>query len=461
LYLSVIRFKFVQFVFPMEKVNIFWFRRDLRVDDNHGLYEALNAGLPVLAIFIFDTAILKRFYHPNDARLTFIHRCLTELNREFEKHGSCLQVYFSSPEVVFNQLAAKYSIQCIYTNTDYEPSAIERDTLVEKQLALMGIGFQAFKDQVVFHHNEVVKADGSPYAVFTPYSKKWKAQLAIKGIAMYESEKLLNRLKPLPKGYFPELSEIGYQPQDIQFPEKDFDLSIIENYAHTRDFPAENGTSRLGIHLRFGTISIRKLTLFAQQHSEVYLNELIWRNFYMDILWHFPHSANNSFKTTYDFIPWRNNESEFDCWCNGQTGYPLVDAGMRQLNQTGYMHNRVRMVVASFLTKHLLIDWRLGEAYFADQLLDYELASNTGGWQWASGSGCDAAPYFRVFNPILQAKKFDHDSQYIHQWVPEYGTASYPQPIVDHVFARNRAIETYSKALHTISLPIKKILFLL
>jgi deoxyribodipyrimidine photo-lyase len=431
----------------MEKVNIFWFRRDLRTDDNHGLFAALNAGLPVVPVFIFDPAILVQFPNPNDPRLTFIHRCLTDLNLEFEKHGSSLQVYFSSPEVVFRQLATKYSVQCVFANTDYEPIAIERDLQVERLLNSLGIGFEALKDQVIFHHYDVVKADGSPYTVFTPYSKKWKEKLASEDIQFFESERLLDRLKPMSAGYFPELPEIGYQPQNLKFPDKNFDQLLIENYAKTRDFPAVNGTSRLGIHLRFGTISIRKLTLFAQQYSAVFLNELIWRNFYMDILWHFPYSAKSSFKPAYDFIPWRNNESEFDRWCNGQTGYPLVDAGMRELNQTGYMHNRVRMVVASFLTKHLLIDWRWGEAYFAEKLLDYELASNNGGWQWASGSGCDASPYFRVFSPELQTKKFDHDLKYIRKWVPEYGTSAYPQPIVEHVFARNRAIETYRKAL--------------
>ena len=435
----------------MEKVNIFWFRRDLRVNDNHGLFQALNAGLPVVTIFIFDPAILARFPYPKDARLTFIHRCLTSLNHEFEKHGSSLQVYFSSPAVVFTQLAAKYSIECVYTNTDYEPSAIERDAQVEKQLSLMEIKFQTFKDQVVFHHNEVVKENGSPYTVFTPYSKQWKVKLATEAMQVFESEKLLNRLQPMSLGYFPELPEIGYQPQDIQFPEKDFDPILIANYAQTRDFPAVNGTSRLSIHLRFGTISIRKLTMFAQQYSQVFLNELIWRNFYMDILWHFPHSVQKSFKPAYDFIPWRNDESEFDLWCKGQTGYPMVDAGMRELNQTGYMHNRLRMVVASFLTKHLLIDWRWGEAYFGDKLRDYELASNNGGWQWACGSGCDASPYFRVFNPELQAIKFDRQQEYIRKWVPEFGTPSYPQPIVDHFFARDRAIETYRKALKEVT----------
>jgi deoxyribodipyrimidine photo-lyase len=431
----------------MENVNIFWFRRDLRIDDNHGFFQALNAGLPVVPVFIFDPAILAQFPDPKDARLTFIHGCLSDLDKEFQKYASSLQVYFSSPEVVFGRLATKYSIQAVFANTDYEPDSIARDLKVAKILLDKGIGFRSYKDQVIFHQNEVVKANGSPYTVFTPYSRKWKEELAKQQIPEFSSEKLLPNLMHLSSGYFPELLEIGYQVQDIQFPEKAFDELLVENYAKTRDFPAENGTSRLGIHLRFGTISIRKLTLFAQKYSEVFLNELIWRNFYMDILWHFPYVAEKSFKPAYDFIPWLNNVAEFDLWCKGQTGYPLVDAGLRELNETGYMHNRVRMVVASFLTKHLLIDWRWGEAWFASKLLDYELASNNGGWQWASGSGCDASPYFRVFSPELQTKKFDKQLKYIHKWVPEYGTSAYPKPMVDHAFARNRAIETYRKAL--------------
>jgi len=431
----------------MESVNIFWFRRDLRVDDNHGFFKALNAGLPVVPVFIFDPAILAQFPNPNDARLTFIHRCLTELDREFRKFNSSLQVYVSSPEVVFGQLASKYPIHAVFTNTDYEPSAILRDQKVVQILQNKGIEFHSFKDQIVFHLNEIVKADGSPYTVFTPYSKKWKEKLASHPIQVYESEKHLYSLKHLSSDYFPELTEIGYQQQNISFPDKNFDPILIENYAKTRDFPAENGTSKLGVHLRFGTLSIRKLTQFAQMYSEVFLNELIWRNFYMDILWHFPHAAEKSFKPAYDFIPWLNNETDFERWCAGQTGYPLVDAGMRELNETGFMHNRVRMVVASFLTKHLLIDWRWGESYFASKLLDFELASNNGGWQWASGSGCDAALYFRVFSPDLQTKRFDHDFKYIRKWVPEYETSAYPKPMVDHAFARNRAIDTYRKAL--------------
>ena len=431
----------------MEQVNIFWFRRDLRIDDNHGLFQALNAGLPVVSVFIFDPDILAHFPDANDARLTFIHNCLKDLDSEFRKFNSSLQVYFSSPEIVFGRLSTKYSIHSVFTNTDYEPAAILRDQKVRTHLQEKGIEFRSLKDQVVFHQNEVVKADGTPYTVFTPYSKRWKERLTQQPVRFFESEKLLFNLKHLSSDYFPELNEIGYNAQNIAFPSREIDEQLIGNYVKTRDFPAENGTSRLGIHLRFGTISIRKLTQLALLHSEIFLNELIWRNFYMDILWHFPHAAEKSFKPAYDFIECRNDEKDFERWCTGQTGYPLVDAGMRELNETGYMHNRVRMVVASFLTKHLLIDWRWGEAYFAQKLLDFELASNNGGWQWASGSGCDAAPYFRVFSPDAQTKKFDTQHKYIRKWVPEFESASYPKPIVDHAFARNRALETYKKGL--------------
>ncbi len=431
----------------MESINIFWFRRDLRTDDNHGLFQALNAGLPVVPVFIFDPAILAQFPNPDDAHLTFIHRCLKDLDLEFRKHNSSLQVYFSSPEVVFGRLAAKYSIHTVFTNADYEPTARARDQKVENVLQKKGIEFLSFKDQVIFHQDEVVKTDGKPYTVFTPFSKKWKETLVAQPVQFFESERLLFMLKHLSSDYFPELDEIGYRVQNISFPEKLFDLVLIEKYGQTRDFPAEDGTSRLGIHLRFGTISIRKLVQFAQIHSAVFLNELIWREFYSSILWHFPQVVSKSFKPAYESIPWRTDEPEFERWCTGQTGYPLVDAGMRELNQTGYMHNRARMVVASFLTKHMLIDWRWGEAYFASKLLDFELASNNGGWQWASGSGCDAAPYFRVFSPEIQKRKFDPQLKYIRKWVPEFETSAYPKPVIDHAFARNRAIETYRKAL--------------
>ncbi len=431
----------------METVNIFWFRRDLRVDDNHGLFEALNAGLPVVPVFIFDSEILHHFPDPNDARLTFIHQNLKMLDEIFRKHQSSLEVYVSSPEVVFGQLATKYNIRTVFCNTDYEPAANERDLKVAELLKTKDAGFVAVKDQVIFHRDEVVKSDGKPYTVFTPYSRRWKERLAENPPALYASENLLFNLKHLSCDYFPELEEIGYNRQTVRFPEMNADTLLMENYGTLRDFPAQNGTSRLGIHLRFGTISIRKLVQLARQHSDVFLNELIWREFYMQILWHFPHVVGHSFKREYDAIAWQNDTVAFERWCTGQTGFPLVDAGMRELNATGYMHNRVRMVTASFLTKHLLIDWRWGEAYFASRLLDFELASNNGGWQWASGSGCDAAPYFRVFNPDLQTKKFDPQHEYIRRWVPEYGTAAYPEPMVDHAFARNRAIEVYRRAL--------------
>jgi deoxyribodipyrimidine photo-lyase len=431
----------------MENVNIFWFRRDLRVEDNHGLFQALSSGLPVVPVFIFDPAILSQFPQSDDPRLTFIYEHISSLDKEFRKYNSRLQVYFSSPEIVFGRLAVKYSIGTVFTNTDYEPSAILRDEKIAKLLQGKGIEFSSYQDQVIFHQHEIGKSNKSPYTIYTPYSKKWKEKFAAAPLQFFESAKLLHHLKPLSSDYFPELNELGYKQQKITFPSKKPDQNLIANYAGTRDYPAENGTSRLGIHLRFGTISIRELTQLAAENSEVFLNELIWRNFYMDILYHFPQVVSQSFKPNYDFIPWLNNEKDFERWCSGCTGFPLVDAGMRELNETGYMHNRARMVTASFLTKHLIIDWRWGEAWFASKLLDFELASNNGGWQWACGSGCDASPYFRVFSPELQAKKFDKTFSYIRKWVPEFETATYPKPMIDHRFARNRAMETYRKAL--------------
>jgi deoxyribodipyrimidine photo-lyase len=266
----------------------------------------------------------------------------------------------------------------------------------------------------------------------------------------YEVEQFHDHFLPTHPFNVPTLAEIGFEDAHGPSPMVEIEPGLIKDYHSTRDFPGIAGTSRLGIHLRFGTISIREIVQIAAENNQIYLNELIWREFYQQILWHFPHIGNgHSFKQVYDKITWRNNESEFTAWCEGRTGYPLVDAGMRELNETGFMHNRVRMVVASFLCKHLLIDWRWGEAYFATKLLDYELASNNGGWQWASGSGCDAAPYFRIFNPALQAKKFDPQMQYIMRWVPEINLNTYPLPIVDHSFARQRSLSAYSKAVGT------------
>lgn len=430
----------------MEAINIFWFRRDLRIEDNAGLYHALNSGLPVLPVFIFDKIILDRL-KGNDPRITFIHKQILNLKKICEENGSSLKILYGKPLEVFQQLANDYRVQSVFTNRDYEPYAINRDQSVNEFLSEKGIQFYDFKDQVVFDRNEITKEDGSPYTVFTPYKRKWQSKLTNRYLEEFPSQKILNNLYKTTSFNTIRLEDIGFKTSEIQAIDFDISEEKIKNYALKRDFPAENGTSRLSVHLRFGTVSIRKISRMALKTSETFLNELTWRNFYMNILWNFPYVENRSFKPQYDRIEWRNNEQEFEKWCRGETGYPLVDAGMRELNETGYMHNRVRMVVASFLCKHLLIDWRWGEAYFAEKLLDYDLAANNGGWQWASGSGCDATPYFRVFNPVLQAQKFDPNNNYIRKWIPEYETTEYPQPIIEHSFARERAIENYKRYL--------------
>ncbi|RKD89753.1 cryptochrome/photolyase family protein [Mangrovibacterium diazotrophicum] len=430
-----------------QEVAIFWFRRDLRADDNHGFYQALTSGRPVLPIFIFDTEILNDL-EQTDSRVTFILHEVQKLQDLFEQNGSTFWIYQGKPLDAFKRLLTEYAVAEVFTNLDYEPYARERDKLVYEYLGTQNIRLRAFKDQVIFHKNEVVKADGKPYTVFTPYSKTWLSKLTSRDYEAFPSEKHLGNLvqtDPLPKYHHPDL---GFKHGPYNVPPLELNVSLMESYAENRDFPAVAGTSRLGVHLRFGTVSIRKVTAEAVKHSSTFLNELIWRNFYMDILWHFPHVAQSSFKPAYDFIAWDNSEKLFARWCEGTTGYPLVDAGMRELSATGYMHNRVRMVTASFLCKHLLIDWHWGEAWFAEKLLDFELASNNGGWQWAAGSGCDAAPYFRVFNPELQQQKFDADFRYIKKWVPEYGTSAYPSPIVEHKTARERAIRVYKEALN-------------
>ncbi|WP_372773430.1 deoxyribodipyrimidine photo-lyase [Mangrovibacterium sp.] len=429
-----------------QKIVVFWFRRDLRMNDNHGFYQALKSGFPVLPVFIFDKNILSDL-EQTDSRVTFILHEAQKLQDEFEKRGSTFWIYHGTPQDAFNRLLSEFDVAEVFTNQDYEPYARERDKAIYELLEDEGIRLRAFKDQLIFHKNEIVKADGSPYTVFTPYSKKWLSAMTEKDYQAYPSENLLEnlvKLAPLRKYHHVDL---GFKKGEYKIPPLELNTSVMNSYADTRDFPALAGTSRLGVHLRFGTVSIRQVTEVAVQTSATFLNELIWRNFYMDILWHFPHVVRKSFRPAYDFIRWQNSEKDFARWCAGTTGYPMVDAGMRELNATGYMHNRVRMVTASFLCKHLLIDWRWGEAYFAEKLLDFELASNNGGWQWAAGSGCDAAPYFRVFNPELQQKKFDSNFEYIKKWVPEFGTSAYPEPMVDHKMARQRAISTYKEGL--------------
>ncbi|MDB5255387.1 MAG: deoxyribodipyrimidine photo-lyase [Chitinophagaceae bacterium] len=429
------------------EISIFWHRRDLRVQDNTGLFHALQSPQAVQPLFIFDTGILDKLEDKSDARLTFIYQYIEQLKAVYEKHGGSLLVEIGKPLDVFEKLIKKYRIQSVYTNNDYEPYALQRDQSVHDLLNKNNISFHSYKDHVVFEKYEVVKKDGTPYTIYTPYMRAWKAKYAEKEISSFPSEKYLQHLlkqHPLP---LPSLKKIGFTESSIALPSPKVSIGLIKQYDKQRDYPAIHGTSHLGIHFRFGTISIRQKMKHAMQLNSIFVNELIWREFYQMIIFHFPHSAKNSFKTKYDTIVWQNDEQLFDKWCKGETGYPIVDAGMRELNATGFMHNRVRMIVASFLSKHLLIDWRWGEAYFAEKLLDYELASNVGGWQWAAGCGCDAAPYFRVFNPLLQAERFDPKQVYIKKWVPEFGTPQYAKPIVEHVFARNRAIATYKKAL--------------
>lgn len=431
----------------MDEHIVFWFRRDLRVEDNCGLYQALSSGKKVIPLFIFDSNILTQLENKTDRRVDFIHQQIMRLQKVFVQNGSSFFVFHDTPEKVFNQLLNEFRIKAVFTNHDYEPYAEKRDDSVKKLLHQNKIEFHAFKDQVIFEKSEVTKADGKPYTVFTPYSRVWKKQLEEKGIPSYNSEKLLQHLIRSEEREIPTLKEMGFIATDYQMPDFSPDEEIIRHYDNTRNTPWLEGTTRMGIHLRFGTISVRALAKKAKQLNETYLNELIWREFFMMILHHFPHVVEGSFRREYDFIPWRNNEKDFKAWCEGKTGYPMVDAGMRQLNETGWMHNRVRMITASFLAKHLLIDWRWGEAYFAEKLTDFELSANNGNWQWAAGCGCDAAPYFRVFNPTEQAKRFDPEFKYIRKWVKEFGTPLYPNPVVEHSFARNRALETYKSGL--------------
>jgi deoxyribodipyrimidine photo-lyase len=432
----------------MEKISLFWFRRDLRLNDNTGFFYALQQEKNVLPVFIFDQNILDKLEERADARVEFIHDQVTRLSAELESKGSSLLVKYGDPEAIYKSLLSEYEIEGVYTNRDYEPYAKSRDTAIENLLKEKGVPFFTFKDQLIFEPGEILNGSGEFYKVFTPFSRVWLEKYNKTKFSTLDelNWKNLFQSDSLP---IPNLASMGFQNSEISIPSKTADEELISHYDEKRNFPAVKGTSRLGIHLRFGTISIRKLAKTAASLNATFLNELIWREFYMFILAYNPAVIDKAFKPAYDQIPWRNNEKEFEAWCKGMTGYPIVDAGMRELNETGFMHNRVRMIVASFLTKHLLIDWRWGEAYFAKKLLDYELASNNGGWQWAAGTGTDAQPYFRVFNPTSQTEKFDKDLKYIKKWVPEFQTEKYPEPIVDHKFARQRAIDTYKSALNS------------
>lgn len=444
----------------MEKVSVFWFRRDLRLEDNRGLFEALSGPYPVLPLFIFDTQILDKLEDPADARVAFIHQELTNIKTELEAIGSTLLVLHGNPAACWETVLTRYDVQQVFVNTDYEPAAKQRDAEIAQVLSTRGIPFLAFKDHVIFQDLEVCKSDGLPYTVFTPYSKAWKTRLLAKQVPSNADGTLVPeafQVFPTASKWahfirssaleMPSLTAMGFQETSLVFPSRNVAQGLIRNYDQTRNFPAIAGTTHLGIHFRFGTISIREKARKAIALNETFLNELIWRDFYAMILSNFPKVVTAAFRPEYDAIQWLNNRADFERWKAGETGYPIVDAGMRELMHTGYMHNRVRMITASFLTKHLLIDWRWGEAWFAQKLLDFDLASNNGGWQWAAGCGTDAAPYFRIFNPTAQQEKFDAAETYIRKWVPEYKTSGYPRPIVDHKLARERCLQVYKAGL--------------
>lgn len=427
-----------------EKIVLLWHRRDLRIEDNAALSAASHSGFSVLPIFIFDKNILNDLPR-NDSRVCFIYQTIQSLKKEYQKLGSDLMVFHSNPLQAFQELTNRYEVHELYVNKDYEPYALQRDSEIKDFLIKKGIQTNFYKDHVLLEPGQVLKDNGEPYTVFTPFSKKWKSTL---GRVLEYKTNLSNFLSCDEKQPLLELESMGFIQTSIPIPSTQIDLKRIKEYEKNRDIPSIKGTSRMGIHLRFGTISIRKLYLNTIELSPKYVDELIWREFYSQIIFYFPYVVKSSFKKIYDNIEWRNNIEEFEKWKLGKTGVPIVDAGMRELNETGFMHNRVRMIVASYLTKNLLIDWRWGEAYFAEKLLDFELASNNGGWQWAAGSGVDAAPYFRIFNPELQTKRFDSNANYIRKWVPEFNSISYMNSIlVPHEIARKRCLETYKKAL--------------
>jgi len=429
-----------------KKVNLFWFRRGLRLHDNAAFYHALKSGIPVLPVFIFDKKILDNLHDKRDKRVAYIYETLDAINETLKKHKSSLYVLNDIPINAFETLCNDFDVMEVFTNHDYEPYAIERDSNIKRFLDEKKIPFHAFKDQVIFEKAEVLKPNGEPYTIFTPYSNTWKQKLGNEEIKHFPSEKYLSNLFKTKPFHFPSLKEIGFEKNDFDFPKLNISEKLIRDYDETRNIPSVEGTSFASMYLRFGTVSVRNLVKTALKTNEKWLNELIWREFFMMILFHFPNVVNENFKRKYDGIKWRNNEKEFELWCKGETGYPIIDAGMRQLNETGWMHNRVRMIVAGFLCKDLLIDWRWGEAYFAEKLLDYELSSNNGNWQWAAGTGCDAAPYFRVFNPSEQIKKFDPKLLYIKRWIKNFRPGYLPE-IVNHSFARKRALEVYKTAL--------------
>lgn len=430
-----------------QKHSVFWFRRDLRLEDNTGLYHALKGEWPVIPLFIFDSEILDKLNDKQDRRVNFIWERLTHMQKKLKKLGSSLLTFHGKPIEIWSKVVKEYDIKVVYTNHDYEPYAIQRDSNVKKYLESHSIQFKTYKDQVVFEKDDILKNDGNPYTVYTPYMRKWKEKLNSESLFLHSTEKFLSNFSQKHNFEIIPLEKMNFERINNKWRPAEIDEDLIKKYHKTRNFPAIQGTTRISVHLRFGTVSIRELVRMAAELNETWLNELIWREFFMMILYHFPHVVERPFKSKYQKIKWINDKEKFNKWCNGLTGYPIVDAGMRELNKSGFMHNRVRMITANFLTRLLLIDWRWGEQYFAENLLDYELSSNNGNWQWAAGCGCDAAPYFRIFNPESQISKFDPDLKYINKWIPELNSDEYPKPIVDYKFARERALSVYEHSL--------------
>lgn len=429
----------------MERVNIFWFRRDLRLHDNAGLFHALTSDLPVLPVFIFDKDILDKLQNKSDRRVTYIHNHLQKINSELRNYQSSLKTFFAKPQEAFEQLFKSYDVKCVYTNNDYEPYAIKRDAEIEILCVKYGVKFRRFKDQVIFEKSEVVKNDASPYTIFTPYSEKWKQKYFESAVESFNTKKYFNNFL---KEQFDLtlLKQIGFKENQSWLNGTNINNDTIDQYHLHRDIPGEDKTTHVSLPLRFGTISIRQLAKQAAELNEKYLNELIWREFFMQVLWHYPQVESRPFRKKFENVEWNRNENEFEKWCKGETGFPIVDAGMRELNETGFMHNRVRMITANFLTKILFINWQWGEAYFADKLSDFELSSNNGNWQWSAGCGCDASPYFRIFNPTLQSEKFDPHFKYIKKWIPGFDEKKYMKPIVDFNVERSRTLEKFKKA---------------